>query len=211
MPLGPNMPLERSHAFLEYLGLVAILSDVLCAQESGAGIAWCPPGQNPLDTADFSADFVCIFARRRNTGSRNTKASKKNLRKICINICTPKSAHQDFEHKKSVQKRAQKSAQNPRTKIRAKICTNICAQISALKSVWIFCLSGRRQPENKESALHLHKIPIPNPPLRSLVAQCSATPATVAATPPCSATPFQIQISVRHLWGRGGEVRHQNF
>ena len=46
-----------------------------------------------------------------------------------------------------------------------------------------------------------------------LVAQCSATPATVAATPPCSATPFQTQISVRHLpaQGGGGEVRHQNF
>ena len=39
---------------------------------------------------------------------------------------------------------------------------------------------------------------------RSLVAQCSATPATVAATPPCSATPFQTQISVRHLPGQGG-------
>ena len=37
-----------------------------------------------------------------------------------------------------------------------------------------------------------------------LVAQCSATPATVAATPPCSATPFQTQISVRHLRGQGG-------
>ena len=40
-----------------------------------------------------------------------------------------------------------------------------------------------------------------------LVAQCSATPATVAATPPCSATcsatPFQTQISVRHLPGQG--------
>ena len=34
-----------------------------------------------------------------------------------------------------------------------------------------------------------------------LVAQCSATPATVVATPPCSATPFQTQISVRHLLG----------
>ena len=33
----------------------------------------------------------------------------------------------------------------------------------------------------------------------ALVAQCSATPATVPATPPCSATPFQTQISVRHL------------
>ena len=42
-------------------------------------------------------------------------------------------------------------------------------------------------------------------PLRlTLVAQCSATPATVAATPPCSATPFQTQISVRHLPGQGG-------
>ena len=38
----------------------------------------------------------------------------------------------------------------------------------------------------------------------TLVAQCSATPATVAATPPCSATPFQTQISVRHLPARGG-------
>ena len=45
-----------------------------------------------------------------------------------------------------------------------------------------------------------------------LVAQCSATPATVAATPPCSVTPFQTQISVRHLPAQGGgEVRHQNF
>ena len=38
----------------------------------------------------------------------------------------------------------------------------------------------------------------------ALVAQCSATPATVAATPPCSATPFQTQISVRHLPAQGG-------
>ena len=37
-----------------------------------------------------------------------------------------------------------------------------------------------------------------------LVAQCSATPATVAATPPCSATPFQTEISVRHLPEPGG-------
>ena len=41
-------------------------------------------------------------------------------------------------------------------------------------------------------------------PEENLVAQCSATPATVAATPPCSATPFQTQISVRHLPGHGG-------
>ena len=40
-----------------------------------------------------------------------------------------------------------------------------------------------------------------------LVAQCSATPATVAATPPCSATPFQTQISVRHLPAHGGGGR----
>ena len=38
----------------------------------------------------------------------------------------------------------------------------------------------------------------------TLVAQCSPTPATVAATPPCSATPFQTQISVRHLPAQGG-------
>ena len=37
-----------------------------------------------------------------------------------------------------------------------------------------------------------------------LVAQCSATPATVAATPPCSATPLQTQSSVRHLPAQGG-------
>ena len=43
----------------------------------------------------------------------------------------------------------------------------------------------------------------------TLVAQCSATPATVAATPPCSATPFQTTKSrcdtSRHSrGGRGG-------
>ena len=37
-----------------------------------------------------------------------------------------------------------------------------------------------------------------------LVAQCSATPAIVAATPQCSATPFLTQISVRHLPVHGG-------
>ena len=36
--------------------------------------------------------------------------------------------------------------------------------------------------------------------LESLVAQCSATPASVAATPPCSATPLQRQLDVRHSW-----------
>ena len=40
--------------------------------------------------------------------------------------------------------------------------------------------------------------------LKRILAQCSATPATVAATPPCSATPFQTQISVRHLPAKGG-------
>ena len=45
----------------------------------------------------------------------------------------------------------------------------------------------------------------------SLVAQCSATPATVPATPPCSATPFQTQISVRHLPGMGGEGATPKF
>ena len=45
-----------------------------------------------------------------------------------------------------------------------------------------------------------------------LVAQCGATPATVAATPPCSATPFQTQIRCDTSRNRGGgEVRHQNF
>ena len=48
-------------------------------------------------------------------------------------------------------------------------------------------------------------------PLLWLVAQCSATPATVAATPLCSATPLQTQISVRHLPAQGGELRHQYF
>ena len=39
----------------------------------------------------------------------------------------------------------------------------------------------------------------------SLVAQCSATPASVAATPPCSATPFQRQLDVRHSWQFKGD------
>ena len=47
---------------------------------------------------------------------------------------------------------------------------------------------------------------VPNPP--GLVAQCSATPATVAATPPCSATPFQTTKfrcdTSRHTGGGGG-------
>ena len=45
----------------------------------------------------------------------------------------------------------------------------------------------------------------------ALVAQCSATPATVAATPPWSATPFQTQISVRHLRGQGGRCDTKIF
>ena len=38
-----------------------------------------------------------------------------------------------------------------------------------------------------------------------LGAQCSATPASVAATPPCSATPFQRQLDVRHPWQLKGD------
>ena len=38
-----------------------------------------------------------------------------------------------------------------------------------------------------------------------LVAQCSATPASVAATPPCSATPLQRQLDVRHSWQFKGD------
>ena len=56
----------------------------------------------------------------------------------------------------------------------------------------------------------------------NLVAQCSATPAIVAATPRCSATPFQTQISVRHLPAHrggggatpkflGGVARHRRY
>ena len=36
-------------------------------------------------------------------------------------------------------------------------------------------------------------------------AQQSATPASVAATPPCSATPFQRQLDVRHAWQLKGD------
>ena len=41
----------------------------------------------------------------------------------------------------------------------------------------------------------------------NIVAQCSATPASVAATrsPPCSATPFQRQLDVRHSWPFKGD------
>ena len=41
-----------------------------------------------------------------------------------------------------------------------------------------------------------------------LVAQCSATPASVAATPPCSATPFQRQLDV---WPFKGDRRDRAF
>ena len=49
----------------------------------------------------------------------------------------------------------------------------------------------------------------------SLVAQCSATPATVAATPPCSATPFQTPKfrcdTSRHRRGGGGRCDTKIF
>ena len=54
---------------------------------------------------------------------------------------------------------------------------------------------ARSQPETSK---------VPNV-VRSLVAQCSATPASVAATPPCSATPFQRQLDVRHSWPFKGD------
>ena len=38
-----------------------------------------------------------------------------------------------------------------------------------------------------------------------LVAQCSATPASVAATPPCSATPLRSQLDVRDSWHFKGD------
>ena len=38
-----------------------------------------------------------------------------------------------------------------------------------------------------------------------LVAQCGATPASVAAAPSCSATPFQRQLDVRHSWQFKGD------
>ena len=70
--------------------------------------------------------------------------------------------------------------------------------------------AGATGPPRPDLSLHTPDLIRTQPP--RLVAQCSATPATVAATPPCSATPFQTQISVRHLPAHGGgEVRHQNF
>ena len=45
----------------------------------------------------------------------------------------------------------------------------------------------------------------------SIVAQCSATPASAAATPPCSATPFQRQLDVRHPWQLKGDRRDRVF
>ena len=43
------------------------------------------------------------------------------------------------------------------------------------------------------------------PLITFIVAQCSATPASVAATPPCSATPCQRQLNVRHPWQLKGD------
>ena len=44
-----------------------------------------------------------------------------------------------------------------------------------------------------------------SPRTANLVAQCSATPASVAATPRCSATPLQRQLDVRHSWPFKGD------
>ena len=65
----------------------------------------------------------------------------------------------------------------------------------------LMLLSCLQMKQRRETA----RIEKTHRPATDLVAQCSATPATVAATPPCSATPFQTQISVRHLPARGGE------
>ena len=37
------------------------------------------------------------------------------------------------------------------------------------------------------------------------VVQCSTTPSSVSATPPCSATRFQRQLDVRHPWQLKGD------
>ena len=47
--------------------------------------------------------------------------------------------------------------------------------------------------------------------MKPIVAQCSATPASVAATIPCSATPFQRQLDVRHPWQLKGDRRDRAF
>ena len=68
--------------------------------------------------------------------------------------------------------------------------------------------SQSQNAENAENAdtkmRKMQKVRLTGFNVTGLVAQCSATPATVAATPPCSATPFQTQVSVRHLPGNGG-------
>ena len=45
----------------------------------------------------------------------------------------------------------------------------------------------------------------------TIVAQYSATPASVAATPPCSATPFQRQLDVRPPWQLKGDSCDRAF
>ena len=60
---------------------------------------------------------------------------------------------------------------------------------------------GREHAGAFQELWHAERMPLN---ILILVAQCSATPSTVPATPPCSATPFQTQISVRHLPGMGG-------
>ena len=61
------------------------------------------------------------------------------------------------------------------------------------------------QNSTQKSGQKIHIAPLQ---VHFLVAQCSATPSTVAATPPCSATPFQTTKfrcdTSRHKGGGGG-------
>ena len=79
-------------------------------------------------------------------------------------------------------------------------CTGATQHFTGAKGIWPDCTQRPFAP----SPNHFGRFPWIRQFARTLVAQCSATPATVAATPPCSATPFQTQISVRHLPAQGG-------
>ena len=75
-----------------------------------------------------------------------------------------------------------------------------------LRSGYIDSLALQRRPQTQSGRIQADPVlmQVRHDSIGCLVAQCSATPATVAATPPCSATPFQTQISVRHLPAQGG-------
>ena len=118
-------------------------------QESGDGMG-CPPQAGHWDAADFSADFLRIFAWLWNTYFWNAQTSKKNMQNICAKICDGRKKLRTKNLRKNGRKNLHRKSAH---------------QKSAQKPVWTFRFSGRWKPEKnntKKSAPKLCQTPAPS-------------------------------------------------